>query len=269
MELRALGSRSQSLRFNPEKEEEVAAILEAAVKLNASGSNIHVTVNPAGPVTPDCKTRALKDAKIVAATATFIDADECGIADKLPDNVSVKPDLAVITGLLPFIRAHFYWLLKTPVSDLERWRMFQQEMAERYGTDPAVCNPSRVMAARFRDTPKCSQAKKGYVSEMVQLQSFRWRRVMIKFEDLVRAMRLRLFLEQLLGIFLLAPPQQTSIPPKRLDVSKSMADIQANVRWHDNALRMVALWVHGGLTDEEILARAGEFQCEGYFLSRP
>ena len=60
MELRALGSRSQSLRFNPEKEEEVAAILEPAVQLNASGSNIHVTVNPAGPFTPDCKTRALK-----------------------------------------------------------------------------------------------------------------------------------------------------------------------------------------------------------------
>lgn len=131
MELRALGNHSQSLRFNPEKEEEVAAILEAAVQLNASGSNIHVTVNPAEPFTTDCKTRALKDANIVAATATFIDADDRGIADKLPDNALVKPDLAIITGLLPFIRAHFYWLLKTPVSDLERWRRFQLDLAER------------------------------------------------------------------------------------------------------------------------------------------
>lgn len=173
MELRALGSRSQSLRFNPKKEEEVAAILEAAVQLNASGSNIHVTVNPAGPFTPDCKTRALKDAKIVAATATFIDADECGIADKLPDNALVKPDLAVITGLLPFIRAHFYWLLKTPVSDLERWRRFQREMAEWYGTDPAVCNPSRVMRLPgFVTHPNSAKQERGYVSEMVQLKFF-------------------------------------------------------------------------------------------------
>jgi len=52
MELRALGNRSLSLRFNPEKEEEVAATLESAVQLNASGSNIHITVNPAGPFTP-------------------------------------------------------------------------------------------------------------------------------------------------------------------------------------------------------------------------
>lgn len=171
MELRALGSRSQSLRFNPEKEEEVAAILEAAVKLNASGSNIHVTVNPAGPFTPDCKTRALKDANIIAATATFIDADERGIADKLPDNALVKPDLDVITGLLPFTRAHFYWLLKTPVSDLERWRRFQQEMAEQYGTDPAVCNPSRVMRLPgFVTHPNAAKLEKGYVPEMVQLK---------------------------------------------------------------------------------------------------
>ena len=65
MELRALGNRPQSLLFNPEKEEELAATLEAAVQLNASGSNIHVTVNPAKPFTPDCKTRALKDTNIV------------------------------------------------------------------------------------------------------------------------------------------------------------------------------------------------------------
>lgn len=173
MELRALGNRPQSLCFNPEKEEELAATLEAAVQLNASGSNIHVTVNPAVPLTPDCKTRALKDANIVAATATFIDADDRGIADKLPKEALVKPDLAVITGLLPFIRAHFYWLLKTPVSDLERWRRFQQDLAERYGTDPAVCNPSRVMRLPgFVTHPNAAKLERGYVSEMVQLKVF-------------------------------------------------------------------------------------------------
>jgi hypothetical protein len=173
MELRALGNRSLSLRFNPEKEEEVAATLESAVQLNASGSNIHITVNPAGPFTPDCKRRALKDNNIVAATASFIDADERGIADNLPDNALVKPDVAIITGLLPFTRAHFYWLLKTPVSDLERWRRFQQDLAERYGTDPAVCNPSRVMRLPgFVTHPNAAKIERGYESEMVQIKVF-------------------------------------------------------------------------------------------------
>ena len=170
MELRALGQRPQSIRFNPKKEEEVAAVLEAAAELNANGSNIHVSVNPAGPFTPDSKTRALKDADIIAATATFLDADERGIADNLPDKALAKPDFAVITGLVPFTRAHFYWLSPTPVFDLDRWRWFQQELARRYGTDPAVCNPSRVMRLPgFATHPNATKVAKGYVSEMTRL----------------------------------------------------------------------------------------------------
>ena len=170
MELRALGQRPQSIRFNPKKEDEVAAVLRAAAKLNAGGFNIHVTVNPAGPFTPDCKTRALKDADIIAATATFLDADERGIADNLPNKALAKPDFAVITGLEPFTRAHIYWLSPTPVSDLDRWRWFQQELARRYGTDPAVCNTSRVMRLPgFVTHPNATKVAKGYVSEMTRL----------------------------------------------------------------------------------------------------
>jgi hypothetical protein len=90
----------------------------------------------------------------------------------------------------------------------------------------------------------------------------------IEFEDLVKAHEASPAFGTTLRNFLLAPPQQTSIPTKRLDISKAMADIQANDRWHDNALRMVARLVHEGLTDEEILVRAGEFQCEGYSLEQ-
>ena len=91
---------------------------------------------------------------------------------------------------------------------------------------------------------------------------------MIEFEDLVKAHEAAPVLGKTLSDFLTALPQQTSKPTKRLDVSKAMADIQANIRWHDNALRVVALWVHDGLTDEEILVRAEEFQCEGYSLEQ-
>ena len=173
MELRALGRHPRSLRFNPKKKEEVAAVLEAAADLNATGSNIHAAVNPAGPFTPDSKTRALKDADIIAATATFLDADERGIADNLPDKALAKPDFSVITGLEPFTRAHFYWLSPTPVFDLDRWRWFQQELAGRYGTDPSVCNTSRVMRLPgFVTHPNATKVTKGYVSEMTRLVVF-------------------------------------------------------------------------------------------------
>ena len=173
MELRALGQRPQSIRFNPKKEEEVVAVLESAAALNAHGCNVYITINPAGPFTSDRKTRALKDADIIAATATFLDADERGIADNLPDKALAKPDFAVITGLEPFTRAHFYWLSPTPVFDLDRWRWFQQELARRYGTDAAVCNPSRVMRLPgFVNHPNATKVAKGYVSEMVRLVFF-------------------------------------------------------------------------------------------------
>lgn len=173
MELRALGQRPQSIRFNPKKEEEVVAVLEAAAELNVNGCDVYITINPAGPFTSDRKTRALKDADIIAATATFLDADERGIADNLPDKALAKPDLAVITGLAPFTRAHFYCFSPTPVFDLDRWRWFQQELARRYGTDPAVCNPSRVMRLPgFVTHPNATKVAKGYESEMARLVVF-------------------------------------------------------------------------------------------------
>ncbi len=170
LELRALGTRPQSLRFNPKIQEEVAIALEAAAKMNAKGSNVHISINPAGPYASECKTRALKDADIVAATATFLDADEPGIADNLPDKALARPDFGVVTGLQPHARAHFYWLLQTPISDFDRWRWFQKQLAQRYGTDPAVCNISRVMRLPgFVTHPNAAKVKKGYVSEMTRL----------------------------------------------------------------------------------------------------
>ena len=91
---------------------------------------------------------------------------------------------------------------------------------------------------------------------------------MIEFEDHVKAHQATPISGSLLADFLTAPPQQTSLPPKRLDMPKAMANIQANDQWHDNSLRLVGRLVRDGLTDQQILARAGEFQCEGYSLEQ-
>lgn len=91
---------------------------------------------------------------------------------------------------------------------------------------------------------------------------------MIEFEDLVKAHEAEPVFGATLRNFLLAPRQQTSIPTCRLDVSEALADIRANVHWHNNTLRLVARLVRDGLTDKQILARAGEFQCDGYSLEQ-
>ena len=90
----------------------------------------------------------------------------------------------------------------------------------------------------------------------------------MEFENHVKAHQATPIFGKTLNDFLTAPPQKPSLPTKRLDMSKAMASIQANDHWHDNTLRLVARLVHDGLTDEEILAKAGEFQCEGYSLEQ-
>jgi len=90
----------------------------------------------------------------------------------------------------------------------------------------------------------------------------------IEFEDHVKAHQASSGFGKMLDDFLSKLPQKTTLPTKRLDVTNAMANIRANVSWHDNALRLVGRLVHDGLTDEEILAKAEEFQCEGYSLEQ-
>ena len=91
---------------------------------------------------------------------------------------------------------------------------------------------------------------------------------MIEFEDHVRAHQATPISGKLLADFLTAPPQETSLPTKRLDMPKAMASIQANSHWHDLTLRLIGRLVRDGLTDEQILAKAEEFQCKGYSLEQ-
>ena len=91
---------------------------------------------------------------------------------------------------------------------------------------------------------------------------------MIEFEDHVKAHQAAPILGKTLTDFLTAPPQETSLPTKRLDMHQAMASIQANNHWHDLTLRLVGRLVRDGLTDEDILAKAGEFQCKGYSLEQ-
>ena len=91
---------------------------------------------------------------------------------------------------------------------------------------------------------------------------------MIEFEELEKAHKTAPVFGTTLRNFLLAPPKQASLSHKHLDMPKTMTNIRANVRWHDNTLRLVGRLVHDGLTDDEILAKAGEFQFEGYSLAQ-
>ena len=48
---------------------------------------------------------------------------------------------------------------------------------------------------------------------------------------------------------------------------QAMTNIQANINWNHNTFRLLGRLVRDGLTDEQILANAAEFRCEGYTLT--
>ena len=90
---------------------------------------------------------------------------------------------------------------------------------------------------------------------------------MIEFEDHVKAHQAAPILGKTLTDFLTAPPQENSPPTKGLDMHQAMTNIQANINWNHNTFRLLGRLVRDGLTDEQILANAAEFRCEGYTLT--
>ena len=76
------------------------------------------------------------NAEINSIRACFIDADNV----PLPDTWHLPPDFTVQRDEMHW---HAHWrVLDVPV---DRFRDLQRRLAAHYGTDPSVCNPSRVM----------------------------------------------------------------------------------------------------------------------------
>lgn len=107
---------------------------------NGRGHGVFMVVNPGGT----------RDRDIQEITAVFVDSDGQMTLEQI---LALKPHLVVKTSSG---RYHAYWR----VSDLEvkDFKRFQQALAEKFGTDPSVCNPARLMrmpgTVRRKDWPR-------------------------------------------------------------------------------------------------------------------
>jgi hypothetical protein len=97
------------------------------VRHQAQGFGVFIVVNKGGDT----------DADIVHVRAAFIDADGIPLKDI---KWHERPDFIVERNATHF---HAYWI----VTDLPpaEFRNVQRWLANHYGSDPKVCNPSRVM----------------------------------------------------------------------------------------------------------------------------
>jgi hypothetical protein len=93
---------------------------------NGNGRGVFVVVNDGGG----------KDADIARVRAVFADFD----GTPMPDRFDFDPHLIIESSASKF---HVYWLVDG--LEVDAFKPTQQAIAARYGSDPSVCNPSRVM----------------------------------------------------------------------------------------------------------------------------
>ena len=143
--------------------------VDLAVRMNDVGLNIYMTINP---ISNNAAVKAAKDADILRAHYTFLDADDqSGLSGLNALVAKLEPDIIVITGIIPHERRHAYWRLLEPCNDLNLWRYWQLDRAKRYQTDTAVTNPSRIMrVAGTVSYPNTAKLAKGYVPELTTMK---------------------------------------------------------------------------------------------------
>lgn len=145
--------------------------IDLAVKMNDLGLNVYMTINPINSASGNSG-KAATDAEVKRAHFSFADADdEQGLHGVKELAALIKPDMVVRTGTTPSRRYHSYWRLFEPCHDLVMWRQKQSQIAQQFGTDAAVSNPSRLM--RLAGTiayPSSKKLERGYIPELTILK---------------------------------------------------------------------------------------------------
>lgn len=243
------------------------------VNLNGLGYNIYVVRNP---IRHDV-TGSASDPDIVAAFFLWADCDDPASAGNVYRFDGPKWSAAVTTGRTPSVRVHTYWALKEPCFDLVDWRAKQATIAQHFGSDPSVINPSRIM--RVGGTVSYPDKKKqgrGYIKEVTTLRT--------TYDD----KREPVTLEQMARVFADRTPARQSLsqqaaataPRMMIDVGgefsgkpsldRDALSVQAlqGQEWHNAVIRLVASYVAKGLSDGEIHAITDNFTLAGYTLDQ-
>ena len=167
LELRCLkvGGGSKSIYVDPTDDDLLDDAITKVCDLNQAGWNGYVCVNPMD----NTNVGPANDEAIVGAYFVFADADD-GEASKQLLASNVKPDFYVQTGSTPTQRLHAYWRVDY-ILDLDNWKVMQKHLVANFSSDPAICNPSRIM--RLAGTvayPSKTKHTRGYIPELTLLK---------------------------------------------------------------------------------------------------
>ena len=111
---------------------------EQLTYLNSIGAGVFVMVNKGDGLIHEGKRTCRTNANVIAVRALFADAD--GVP--LEPILDIAPPPHIVVESSPG-KWHIYWL--TNDTKLEEFKVKQQAIAEKFGTDPAVNDLARVL----------------------------------------------------------------------------------------------------------------------------
>ena len=249
------GELNQFQRFRLDELEELA---EFACEVNrVPGQSLYM--RPA-LVQPDAP-KFVTDLNFLRTPGIWADLDEPGTADNARTILPMtRPNMVVVTGRHPHVRAQLFWRLSDPIGDPAQLRDLNKRARDLFRGDPLVVNPTSLM--RVAGTIAWPW-KPGRQIEMTELRLF---------DDRPQSY-------PVLAIERTLPKQETvSAAPEQeaydragdglfdgISVPRLIAKIRRGEGgWHDDVLRLVAHLVNHGRTDEEILTLSEALTLPGY-----
>ena len=275
-------------RFKRFELDEIEELVTFAYEVNTKpGANVYFRVctlkDLPGPTTDD---------HFLQAPGAHIDHDDAASVARLSSHpLPLKPAYLVITGRDPEVRGQTFWPVDEPITDPAIVRELNGGLAQFFGGDPAVVNPTRLM--RLPGSIAWPVKKGRKVAEITQLL---WpadqRSKRLHANELINVIRAEI---APLGVNSQPSGLNYEIPAANLAVGANyganyqepvepaekawQAPVRQNApiseliaatrqpgQWHSSVLRLVASWLNRGLSDKEIHLFAPALTLPGFTL---
>jgi hypothetical protein len=256
----ATGSLRNAQMFGTDQLEE---LVERAAELNRTERyNVYVGAALRKPGTALAKRTADSDFHSAPFAWADIDDDCVEAAIKAAKAAGVPATMTVVTGRHPHMRAQFWWRLVDAERDGAAIKTLCSSIGLALGGDSTVSNPGRVLRL---GGSIAWPLKPGRVVESTEVHIPEDDRPPAYWASaLAQAFAAPAPLLQTVPAASepsapsIAPstPKPLDLPIGSLSVEATLAAIQRNDHWHQNAVRLVGNWVARGLSDAEILSFA-------------
>lgn len=266
-------------------------LAERAAALNRT-PNCNVYIGAALRQPTASPNRRGSDADFNAATCAWADVDEDVVNEAVARcrAAGLMPNLTVVTGRRPHVRAQLWWRLDAPCNEPAELRTLNGALASALGGDPTVVNPGRVLRLGGSVAWPAKPGRSLERTEVHVPQDGRPPRYpAARITEAFGSRAPLLSAEAAPAPHTEPKPAQTGEDPVRLvarppasaspaptdlaigsnvSVEGCIARIRAGDHWHDNLVRLTGHWIARGWSDAEILTAAEALTLPGYTVAQ-